>query len=195
MARKLWILSVCGGVTRNVAWISNNSKGWISVGLSDQQAKIQEMIFTDDKGQSKVDFRETHPPDALIDPHFTLHGSEHFHLASNKKHGRRDEERVILSGLVWMTHEDHEECSPWVRIVSNPVNTLKQITPEDKQFWPVPLQSEECSLCLFMDFGNQLGDSVDRTSRYIITAKKVILRARIACLPAQPASMNYSIRG
>jgi hypothetical protein len=94
-----------------------------------------------------------------------------------------------------MTHEDHEECSPWVRIVSNPVNTLKQITPEDKQFWPVPLQSEECSLCLFMDFGNQLGDSVDRTSRYIITAKKVILRARIACLPAQPASMNYSIRG
>jgi hypothetical protein len=192
---KIWLVSVYGNTARNVAWINSQANGDISVGLSDAQATIEVSTFADEGGQTKIDHRDTHPPEALIDPHFTYHHPAQFHLVANKSRVKKYQKRMLLRGLVWTTHLADQECSPWLRVISNPLNSLKPYSPGHKRPWLVPVNSEDCSIGLWMDFVNALGEPNDGTARYIITNKNVILRARAACLPAQRASMNYLIVG
>jgi hypothetical protein len=175
-------LRICvkhGESVRSLAWISLQNDGAVSVGFTDKSIRVQ-------------DSQQPDSPRTLVNPHFTLHPPGYWHL-------RSEGESAMWSGLVWTTHLPDAECSPWLRFVSMPVDTLpvfKGVSHGKKaETWPLVV-NDVCSIGVLIDFVNSapLAPRSDSIARYVVWGE-LTLRVRAQRLPPQQGSLGYNIMG
>lgn len=189
----------CSGTVKNLLWISLQRDGSISVGFIDQRVVIS--AFTSEQEldgviqREHVDLTCKHRPEALEDPHFTLHDGAYFQLRSRK-------ETPLLRGLVWTTPEPGYAMSPWLRFVSSPIKDLRRTRRVRKsmhvEIYRLFAKHEDCSIAVHLDFvrpdqrpviieGNKIS--------HVIAWKAVTLSVLAYEVPHQPATLGYLIRG
>jgi hypothetical protein len=187
------------GVQRNVLWISLQEDGSISVGFIDQNVIVEGLTSEQELDgvvhREYLDLATKHRPEAIKNPHFTLHEGAYFHLVSGKN-------EPLLEGLVWTTPEPGRAVSPWLRFISNPIKELSPTRPIRKSI-PIEVhrlmvRSEDCSVAVHLDFvrpehrpivtnGNKIS--------HVITWKGVDLSGVAYEVPGQQATLGYLIRG
>ena len=94
----------------------------MSVGFSDRSFLVpgfaDELVLDDVAHRSQVDLLASHGIDAVTNPHFTFHPPGYVHLRANG----HDE---LFAGLLMIDlMVEHDGRFPWIRFVSNPVETL-----------------------------------------------------------------------
>jgi hypothetical protein len=199
MSKEIRIVVDHNDVRRNLLWISLQDDGSLSVGFLG--ARIIATSFTSEReledgtrSVQDVDLQATHTPQAMTDPHFTVH-PPYFQLRSGKN-------RQLLAGLVWTTPGPGETTSPWIRFVSNPVRELPIMTPirptRETVIQPVLADSDSTSLAVNFDFVDERAAGfplvVERKAK-IITWHSISLLTYARPVPAQPAALGYLIRG
>ncbi|PXX14548.1 hypothetical protein C7399_112159 [Paraburkholderia tropica] len=170
------------------AHVSPNGRR-VTFGFTDKAFVVPNVFFDSEH----VHLEKIHGAQSVRNPHFTLHDGTHFHLKSTNG-------TVLLEGLVWSSPAPGEECSPWLRFVSNPVSHLKQFKgiPHGRQVDMMILQgaSDDHSIAIDVDFVSEApsAGSAKPYHRYI-AAGQITIRLAARAVPAQEATLGYKILG
>jgi hypothetical protein len=122
MARNVRVVVDHQGDLRNFVSVSFQDHGSISVAFSDRSFLIpgfvEELDLDDVVHRSQVDLEAAHGLEAITNPHFTFHPPGYVHLRANGQ----DE---LFAGLLMIDlMVEQEGHFPWIRFISNPVETL-----------------------------------------------------------------------
>jgi hypothetical protein len=145
---------------RAIAWIGLQPDNSISVGLSDKafiSPRFHARNFVwNAYNRVTLEYVVATSPGELrpvANPHLTFHPPNYFHLRAN-----RDEE--LFAGIaevgIILAQDD---AAPWLRFVSRPVKEIssasKPRNPDRTTVLEVPVESEDCSIALAVDFVRQ----------------------------------------
>lgn len=197
MSEEVRLILEYNGIQKNLLWMSFQDDDAISLGFLDQAFVFpgftSERELEDEK--ENIDLRSTHSLAAITNPHFTLHPPGYFHLRSGNN-------PPLLSGLVWTEPDRQELVSPWIRFVSNPVETLSHVRPftpsRSTRIQTLHFASDDCSIAINVDFVDERAQAlplvVERKAK-IFSWREISMLVYAYAVPSQPATLGYLIRG
>ena len=108
------------------------------------------LVLDDVVHRSQVDLVASHRTEAVTNPHFTFHPPGYVHLRANG-HGE------LFAGLLMIDlMVEHDGRFPWIRFVSNPVETLAPLSGSRAKGTADVIRllasSRQCSIELAVDF-------------------------------------------
>lgn len=146
-----------------------------------------------DTGTEEIDLRAECGVPELLNPHYSLHGNR-FHLKSSKG-------AVLYQGLVWTRPTPGSDISPWIRLRTNPISTLKEFSGNqhgnsaDVALLEEPL--EDCSVEFHFGFtldGNQVVED-ERHKAKTFAWGDFFLRVTAMQVPATSSALGSFVQG
>lgn len=146
-----------GEVTKNVAWISLQPGGGISVGLRDRvfvspHFRARSFLWNV-YNRVTTEYLVRHTPEALKavrNPHLTFHPPIYFHLREN------DQEELFAGIADVAIMLEMDGIVPWIRFISKPYSAIPDLGygrgSIERQEAKVSLPSEQESVAVSIDF-------------------------------------------
>lgn len=175
----------CEGRDLKLFWISLLPKKWISVGSADRNFIVSRR---DTEGNL------IGPEHAVRNPHITLH-HEHFHLKANGT-------RPVFEMLTWAKPLPGELSSRWLRIITEPLQTLtvEKNARQSKRMpevWRLEGGNPKLSAILCVDFAALVFDQnpMEAMQAKYIKWGNVLLKIQVGQTEARAASIECTTYG
>lgn len=185
------------GLKKSLIYISFLPDGGVSIGLNDKTFRVLPRLRVGgdslDSRDEVIDLERECGVSELVNPHYSLHNG-YFHLKSSKG-------TVLYRGLVWTKPFPGEEISPWIRLRTNPISTLKEFSrAQNGNSAHVILLEEppdDCSVQFHFDFASD-GSNVVTGGKQIANTfawSDFFLRVTALQLPPTNSALGSFVKG